>query len=173
MGGVMIMTRTNARTLIVAVLLGGFAVPARGVDDTKGFTGWLNERINKRVAIALSTRSNSNQAEAPSASTNASTLLDMSSASDLIGLALNASGLTKGSASDSDEEDATSGAVTVSGYALYSAGVGQDPLAPGPTAGPPPESASCVGSRLRSDSTTTTSSGKMAKVSRRARSSQA
>jgi hypothetical protein len=121
--------------VMTVVLLGAHAGWAD--DASQGFTGWMNGEIDRRVTalreqakVAVSSRSNSNQSETPSASTNASSLLDTTSASDLVGLAIDAAGLTAGTANNSDEGDATSGAVTVSAYALYSAAAGQDPLAP-------------------------------------------
>lgn len=127
--------RGTIRCIVVLLALAGTA--ARAEDASNGFTGWMNEEIDRRVTalreqakVAVSSRSNSNQSEAPSSSTNASSLLDTTSASDLVGMALNAAGLTAGSADHSDDGDATSGAVTVSAYALYSAAAGQDPLAP-------------------------------------------
>jgi hypothetical protein len=85
----------------------------------------------ERVKVAVSTRSNTNQSEAPSMSSNTSSLVDTSSASDLIGVALNLAGLTAGTQSSKNSNDATSSTATVSGYVLYTALQGEDPLAPG------------------------------------------
>jgi hypothetical protein len=74
----------------------------------------------------LNQKNNTNQTEAPSVSGNTDSLVDQSSASDFIGVALNAAGLT----SNSDEMDTTSTSFTVSAYSLYAAAKRHDPLDP-------------------------------------------
>lgn len=61
-------------------------------------------------------------------SSNSTTLVDTTSVSDLIGVGLNLAGLT-GSTED-EGDDTTSASATLSGYALYSALTGRDPLDP-------------------------------------------
>ncbi|HWC77708.1 MAG TPA: hypothetical protein VG778_09605 [Blastocatellia bacterium] len=81
------------------------------------------EEIKARITI----RGNAKSSEAPSLSSNTTSLVDKSSASDLTGIALNFAGL----ATDSDEPEATSMAATVSAYAFKAAAAGRDPLDPG------------------------------------------
>jgi len=84
----------------------------------------------ERARVAVNVRSNSNQDETPNVSANSSSLVDTSSASDIVGIALNLSGLS-GSTQSKDAADTTSTSATVSTYALYSAVTGEDPLDPG------------------------------------------
>jgi hypothetical protein len=94
------------------------------------FDKWLDDTITGPVKAAISTRSNTNQAEAPSMSSNSSSIVDTSSASDLVGVALNLASLAAGTNSSGNGSDTTSASSTVSSYALYSAGVGENPLNP-------------------------------------------
>jgi hypothetical protein len=100
----------------------------QGVDD---FNNWLSNRIDERIKASaqakIDQRSNVNQTEAPSVSDTSTSLVDQSSASDLIGLALNLSGLANGNDSSKDKNSA---AVTATTYALYSMFRGEEPLDP-------------------------------------------
>jgi len=128
--------RTAQRLLIGTVLL--LAAPALAETN---FKTWLNQVIVElktkakedadRARVAVSVRSNTNQDEAPSMSANTSSLVDTSSASDLVGVALNLAGLSGSTQSSNEATDTTTTAATVSAYALYSAVQGADPLDPG------------------------------------------
>lgn len=108
------------------------APPAMAQAD---FTTWLNERLRsiaseteRRTQVAVSVRSNSKQDEAPSMAANTSSLVDTSSASDLVGVALNIAGMQGSTEGSKSGTDATTATATVSAYALYSAVRGVDPL---------------------------------------------
>src|SRR5262245_56617334 len=99
-----------------AALLGPALFAAGPADAQITFKTWMNQAIEQlktnakedaeRARVAVSVRSNTNQAEAPNVSANTSSLVDTSSASDLVGIALNLAALT-GSTEDSDDSDAT------------------------------------------------------------------
>ena len=99
-----------------------------GVDD---FNNWLSARIEQRIEAAtqarIDQRSNANQTETPAIADNSTSLVDQSSASDLVGLGLNLAGLTKDS---NNTNDKTSAAVTATAYSLYSMFRGEQPLDP-------------------------------------------
>lgn len=101
---------------------------AQGVDD---FNNWLSNRIDERIRATaqakIDQRSNVNQTEAPSIGDNSTSLVDQSSASDLIGLALNLSGLASG---NNNSQDKNSAAVTATAYSLYATMNGAEPLDP-------------------------------------------
>jgi hypothetical protein len=80
------------------------------------------EDIKSRITIRNSTKNS----ETPSISSNTTSLVDRSSASDLTGIALNFAGLR----TDSDEMAATSMSATVSAYAFKAAAEGRQPLDP-------------------------------------------
>jgi hypothetical protein len=89
----------------------------------------LNNRVKEATRAKIQQRSASNQTEVPSASANSTSLVDTSSAGDLVNLGLNLAGLTGASKDGVNKADALS--VTTSAYALYSAFQGVDPLNPG------------------------------------------
>jgi hypothetical protein len=95
------------------------------------FNDWLSNRIDARIKSStqarIDQRSNVNQTEAPALSDSSTSLVDQSSASDLIGVALNLAGLTK---SSDDSNEKTSAAVTATAYSLYSTFRGEEPLDP-------------------------------------------
>lgn len=101
---------------------------AQGVDD---FNNWLSNRIDERIKATaqarIDQRSNVNQTEAPAIGDNSTSLVDQSSASDLIGLALNLSGLANG---NNNSQDKNSAAVTATAYSLYATMNGAEPLDP-------------------------------------------
>jgi hypothetical protein len=107
----------------------GSAVPVAQVND---FNNWLNNRIEERIKAVAQARidqnSNVNQTEAPSISDNSTSLVDQSSSSDLIGVALNLAGL--GGGTNNANPDKNSAAVTATAYSLYSAFRGEQPLDP-------------------------------------------
>lgn len=123
--------RTGAMIISLCASI-AVSAPARviGMD----FESWVDSVIERRAAehigaisTAASIRSNEKQAEAPSSSSSTTSLIDTTSAADLIGIAVNLAGLNAAS-SGGGGGDATSGAVTVSTYALYSAIFAIDPL---------------------------------------------
>ena len=95
------------------------------------FNNWLNARIEQRIKAAtqarIDQRSNVNQTESPAIADNSTSLVDQSSASDLVGLGLNLAGLTK---DNNNSNDKTSATVTATAYSLYSMFRGEQPLDP-------------------------------------------
>jgi hypothetical protein len=97
-----------------------------------GFAGWLDNKVRDmskqeaELAKRITLRNDTKQSDTPSISSNTSSLVDRSSASDLVGIATNLAGLT----SDSKQMDSSSMSVTVSAYVLKAAAPGQDPLDP-------------------------------------------
>ena len=108
------------------------APPAVPVPQVNDFNNWLNNRIEERIKAVAQARidqnSNVNQTEAPSISDNSTSLVDQSSSSDLIGVALNLAGLAGGT--NNANPDKNSAAVTATAYSLYSAFRGEQPLDP-------------------------------------------
>jgi hypothetical protein len=106
--------------------------PTVAVPQVNDFNNWLNNRIDERIKAVAQARidqnSNVNQTEAPSISDNSTSLVDQSSSSDLIGVALNLAGLAGGS--NNANPDKNSAAVTATAYSLYSAFRGEQPLDP-------------------------------------------
>lgn len=106
--------------------------PAASPAQPDDLNNWLNARIEQRIkAVAqarIDQRSNVNQTETPAISDNSTSLVDQSSASDLVGLGLNLAGLTQDN--NSDNNDKTSAAVTATAYSLYSMFRGEQPLDP-------------------------------------------
>lgn len=100
----------------------------------------LNDCINLKVRELVEARarelikakadqnSSTKQTETPSASENSTSLVDQSSASDLVGVGLNFAGLSASSQSKDTQPNSVS--VTTTAYALYSAFKGVDPLSP-------------------------------------------
>ena len=89
------------------------------------FTAWINCRYDEIAAARISQRGNTQQVELPSIAENTTSLVDQSSAPDLMGLALDLAGLNKGS-----DSGKTGMAVTFSAYALYARGSNHDGLDP-------------------------------------------
>ena len=107
-----------------------YARPAPGapaVQASAGFQG-LGPALVNILQAKIDQTSNTKQTEAPSISENSTSLVDQSSASDLVGVALNLAGLSAKSGDDEKEADNVS--VTTSAYALYSGLQGVDPLNP-------------------------------------------
>lgn len=88
---------------------------------------YLNRRVKEVAASRMNQRSNTNQTEAPSMSGNSTSLVDQSSVSDLIGVALNLAELSGASVND---QETTSASVTVTAYAFYAGLKGIDSLDP-------------------------------------------
>jgi len=88
--------------------------------SSKSFNDWLNERLVAKV----NRRSSTKQTEAPSQSIASTTMVDQSSATDLISLALSPVGLF-GNSSDTNPRSVS---VTASAYSAYALLKGQDPM---------------------------------------------
>ncbi|HEX6186575.1 MAG TPA: hypothetical protein VFZ40_00730 [Pyrinomonadaceae bacterium] len=105
------------------------AAPPQQPDD---FNNWLNARIEERIKAnaqaRIDQRSNVNQTETPAIANNSTSLVDQSSASDLVGLGLNLAGLTQDN--NSGNSDKPSATVTATAYSLYSMFRGEQPLDP-------------------------------------------
>jgi hypothetical protein len=88
----------------------------------------LNNRVKEAARAKIQQRETTKQAEPPSSSNSSASLVDTSSAGDLVNLGLSLAGITSGS-------DATkntgSVSVTTSAYALFAASQDMDPLNPG------------------------------------------
>lgn len=97
---------------------------------TATYSDWLNARIKEvakqDVQARITQRNFSKQSETPSESANTTSLVDRSSASDLVGVALNLAGLN----TNSSAMESTSMSATVSLYALRAAAAQRDPLDP-------------------------------------------
>jgi len=89
------------------------------------FTAWINCRYDEIAAARISQRGNTQQVELPSIADDTTSLVDQSSAPDLMGLALGLAGVNKGSDSGN-----TPIAVTFSAYALYARGANHNGLDP-------------------------------------------
>lgn len=115
-------------TLAVLGAIFLFSLPAEGQSaEDESLATWLNKKIEGAVQARLDQRSNTNQTEAPSQSANSTSLVDQTSASDLVGIGLHLADL---SASNRDNTDATSASATASAYAAYAALSGANPLDP-------------------------------------------
>src|SRR5437667_735883 len=116
------------------LLLSSSASPApitptnpNGQNPPQGSTS-LNANLNGRIKARIEQTDNTKQTETPSISSNSTSLVDQSSASDLIGVATNLAGLS--ATSNSNEKDVSSVSVTASAYALLAALNRVDPLNP-------------------------------------------
>jgi len=129
----------NVRLLLAAVLLLVALRDARAADYppcadgamTQDFSAFVHSRIlavRAREAEVVKARTqqknNTNQTQMPTVAGNSPSLVDESSASDLVGVALNLLGVSTRSTED------TSTAATVSAFALRAALDGADPLDP-------------------------------------------
>jgi hypothetical protein len=101
---------------------------AQGCPASTDLNDCINVRIRELVKAKTDQNSNTKQAETPSSSTNSTSLVDQSSASDLFGVGLNLAGLAANSNSTDNQPNSVS--VTTSAYALYAAFKGVDPLNP-------------------------------------------
>lgn len=91
------------------------------------YVTWLNRLVDEKTVALVNQGSNANQTETPAQSENSTSLVDQSSASDLVGVGLNLAGL---STNTEDMKDANSVSVTTTAYAIYAALKGADPLDP-------------------------------------------
>ena len=104
-----------------------------GATNTQGqrkmdISSYLGERIDVIIKTKIDKSDNSKQAETPSGSENTTSLVDQSSASDLVGVGLTLAGL---SATPTDGQNASAVSVTTTAYPFYAAIKGVDPLNPG------------------------------------------
>jgi hypothetical protein len=125
------MRKNPLRHIMLLLCMFCFPLVVCAQDQTpRDFSEWLTSKakamatdeIKKRVSLRDSVK----QSETPSISSNTTSLVDKSSASDLFGVAMNLAGLT----TDSKEMDATSMSATVSAYALKAALENRNPLDP-------------------------------------------
>lgn len=88
------------------------------------FNTWINCRVRDLVVAKINQRGTNKQVQLPSLSEATTSLVDQTEAPDLVGLALNLSGVN----SEADNKDATS--FTTSAYAVFAAASQHDPLDP-------------------------------------------
>ena len=93
--------------------------------EAKDFTTYINVRTDEIAMASLGPKNNTNQSEAPSISTNSTSLVEKSSVGDLFNFALNPAGTAGGSSSDT-----TSTSFSITAYALKAFLSGVDPLDP-------------------------------------------
>lgn len=122
-------SRTSSTLLTVSAPLSALAAPSAPQTASTSLNADLNNRVKEATRAKIQQRSASNQTETPSVSNNSTSLVDTSSAGDLVNLGLNLAGLTGASNDGSPKDNSVS--VTTSAYALYSALKGADPLNPG------------------------------------------
>ncbi|HKS42804.1 MAG TPA: hypothetical protein VJX74_19485 [Blastocatellia bacterium] len=91
----------------------------------KDFETWINCKVEEAAKARISQRENTKQTETPSVSQSSTSLVDQSSATDLISAALNLAGLR-----DNSGAQQKSFSFTASGYSLYATAKSHDPLDP-------------------------------------------
>lgn len=96
--------------------------------DITDLDACLNFRVKKVVGAKTEQNGTTKQKETPSVSENSTSIVDESSAPDLVSTALNLAGLSASSKSDDKEADSVS--VTATAYALYAQFKGFDQLNP-------------------------------------------
>jgi hypothetical protein len=114
---------------LVAVLVSCAGASAQTSDPCLGrptFSAWLNCRIEAAVIRAAGASGDEKQAEPPSLASNSTTLLDLSSAPDFIGLGMTLFGINNDTAGDSTSNPALS----VTAYSLLALAHGQDMFDP-------------------------------------------
>src|SRR5439155_1304113 len=117
-------TKIVAALLLLLVFSGGVAFAQ--CFTPRDFDEWINCRVEQIASARINQRGNTQQTESPAVSSNSTSLVDQSSAPDLVGLALNLGGLT----SKSNDPNTSTSSVTTSLYALYAATLKHDPLDP-------------------------------------------
>src|SRR5438876_7379587 len=105
----------------VVVLISGKSMLAQN----NNLNDWPNARITAKVQAQIDQRSNAKQTEGPSQSPNSTSLVDQTSASDLVSMALSLAGV---SGNSTDNSSPKSLSVTASAYSLYALFKQQDPL---------------------------------------------
>lgn len=121
-------TLLRAVAVIVFLLSVQILICAQGCPDSNDLNDCINVRVRTLVKAKTDQNSNTKQTETPSVSANTTSLVDQSSASDLIGVGLNFAGLSATSQSNDTQPNSVS--VTTTAYTLYSAFKGVDPLNP-------------------------------------------
>jgi hypothetical protein len=122
--GIRFAARVSVILLALSSAIHAQDVPACPAGDHLDVSAWVESRIQAILAAQVQQKNNTNQTEMPSVAGDSPSLVDESSASDLVGVALNLIGVSSGSTEN------TSTAATVSAYALKSAFGGHDPLEP-------------------------------------------
>lgn len=89
------------------------------------FNNWINCRVELLVSTAIEQRGTNKQVQAPSISDASTSLVDKTEAPDLVGLALNFAGISKGS-----DESKNVNSITTTAFAVYAAASQIDPLDP-------------------------------------------
>jgi hypothetical protein len=116
-------TRAFLSLLLAAAWLStslGYANAAPCPPDAPSVPQWFNA-----IAMAeVGRKNNTNQTEVPSVATSSPSLVDQSSASDLVGIGLNLIGVA------SESADTTDTSATVSAYAIRAALTGENPMRP-------------------------------------------
>jgi hypothetical protein len=126
------MTRTSCcgASFLVSVLClwGASAAAAEAPQDSdNSFKHWLADRVAGHVQARLEqTNSSTKQVEAPSVSKGSTSLVDQSSASDLLSVAADLAGLN----TDKAQSKTNSVSATATTFALYASISGRDPLDP-------------------------------------------
>ena len=90
------------------------------------FQEYINCRVDNAVKARINQRNPMKQSETPALSTGSTSLVDQSSASDLLNAALNVAGIDN----NSNQPDRSSFSITASAYALQAALEQRDPLDP-------------------------------------------
>lgn len=129
---------------LIAIALASLIVPEANAADSEDFETWFQQKIDERIAelqkqgqamaeefnknarVAAGATAPMNQEQTAASTTNTSTLVDTSSASDFVSVALNLAGLSGSTVDGADAPTAAS--ATVSGYAFYAAANGTSPL---------------------------------------------
>jgi hypothetical protein len=113
-------------TLIFSVVIVCLLTPNGLLAQNQTLNDWLSATIHAKVRARIDQRSNTKQTESPSQSTNSTSLVDQSSASDLLSTAINLVGLSNNSTGDTSSPKSVS--VTASAYSVYALAKQQDPL---------------------------------------------
>jgi hypothetical protein len=114
--------------LILFIVIVQTIARAQGCPASTDLNDCINVRARELVKAKADQNSNTKQTETPSANQNSTSLVDQSSASDLVGVGLNLAGLS--ATSQSKEKQPSSLSVTTTAYTLYSGFKGADPLNP-------------------------------------------
>jgi hypothetical protein len=120
--------RHTYRTLAALALIAGIAAasPANAQDTPTNFMEWLRAEVRRTIdkdarAVAANGNGVANQKESPSNDSTSTSLVDTTSATDFVSLALNVTGIRR----DDGESSPTSGSVTASLYSLAAAARGR------------------------------------------------
>jgi hypothetical protein len=108
-------------SILFTVVPGQSQSQPQDVPKVKNLNDWLNQELQAK----LNQRSNTKQTESPSQSGNSTSLVDQSSATDLISAALNLAGINQANGNGTTPQ---SFSVTASAYSVYALIHKQDPL---------------------------------------------